>query len=259
MLRAIALPSILNQCDPNFEWVVVNDGQDSDTRDLITGLSAFCTVTYLEMPHPPEGFGLCHARNLGLNGSSGNLIAYLDDDNAIAPQFVAQTKRFMGESPSIRCSMAQQWRRRDVVQDGLVVKSGKPFISPIAGCSIEALISQQALFDSNGFVHYRQDSPLWNPCFKVFADYAFFLSCLGHWGRKSFKLQETLLVHYVQRSDGVIGRSGYGEWAIELERIVMEHQSCLAPDEVIALKKLVKAWQQWQQQDRGLSGFMVSG
>jgi len=195
------------------------------------------------------------ARNLGLNEASGDLIAYLDDDNAIDPQFVERTKRFMGDNPSIRCSMAQQWRRRDVVQGGQVVKSGKPFISPVAGCSVEALIIQKALFDSNGFVHYRQDSPQWNPNFKVFADYQFFLQCLEHWGRDSFKLHESLLVHYVQRSDGVIGRSGYGEWAMELERIVMEHERCLELDEAIGLEKLVEEWRHWQQQGKRLSGF----
>jgi len=35
----------------------------------------------------------------------------------------------------------------------------------------------------------------------------------------------------------------------------MEHQQCLTPDEVIALKKLMKEWQKRQQQGKRLSGF----
>ncbi|NEU71852.1 glycosyltransferase [Hassallia byssoidea VB512170] len=31
---AIALPSILNQIDNQFEWIIVNDGGDPETREI---------------------------------------------------------------------------------------------------------------------------------------------------------------------------------------------------------------------------------
>ena len=254
-LQAIALPSILAQTDPDFEWIIINDAQDPATSVLITELEAPCTLTYLEMPHPAQGFGLCHARNLGLEAASGDWIAYLDDDNAIAPEFVALTKRFLEASPDLQCSMVQQWRRRDVVRDGQVIKSGKPFISPIAPCSVEDLIAQRSLFDSNGFVHHRENAPRWNPDYRVFADYEFFLRRLWQWGRDGFRLHEAVLVNYVQRSDGVIGQSGYGEWARELAALVRIQQDYLAPEEAIALKQLVEEWMLMHQQGKSLSGF----
>lgn len=249
LLRTISLPSVLSQSDPDFEWVIVNDGQNATTRRLITELNPPCRLTYLEMPHQQLGFGLCHARNLGLNAASGEWVAYLDDDNEIAPQFIEQTKHFLADKPS-RCSTPLQWRRRDVIRSNRLVRAGQPFVSPSLPCSAKSLITQQSLFDSNGFIHYRADAPHWNSDYKVFADYEFLLSCLIQWGRNSFRLHPVRLVNYVQRSDGVIGQSSYGEWAKELEAIIIQHQGCLEFDEVAALKRLVAKWQNWQQQGK---------
>jgi len=55
-------------------------------------------------PAKSSGFGLCHARNLGLSAASGELVSYLVDDNAIAPEFIAQTKQFSQSNPTVKCS-----------------------------------------------------------------------------------------------------------------------------------------------------------
>ena len=110
-------------------------------------------------------------------------------------------------------------------------------------------------FHSNGFVHHRENAPRWNPDYRVFADYEFFLRCLWQWGRDGFRLHEAVLVNYVQRSDGVIGQSGYGEWARELAALVRIQQDYLAPEEAIALKQLVEEWMLMHQQGKSLSGF----
>ena len=80
-LSAIALPSLLNQTDKNFEWVVINDGANPQTREIIHTLSLDFPIVYLEIAHPSSGFGLCYARNLGIESATKDLISYLDDDN----------------------------------------------------------------------------------------------------------------------------------------------------------------------------------
>ena len=102
---------------------MVNDGRDAKTRDLIIQLQADFSVRYLELDHPPVGFGLCHARNLGLDAARGEIVAYLDDDNAIASEFVAKSKQLFQTHPEAKFSMAKQSRRRDVVKDKQVVKN----------------------------------------------------------------------------------------------------------------------------------------
>lgn len=215
-LRQKALPSVLAQSveRSELEWIVVNDGSDPETAQLITQLHPHFAVTHLPMPHPEQGFGLCHARNLGLEHASGEIVAYLDDDNAIAPDFTRQVLHGFEQRPDINFSMVQQRRRRDTSQ-----KQGQPFVAPRADCTASSLLRHDDLFDSNGFAHRRQNAPRWNPGFRIFCDYEYFLQCLQQWGEEAFMLHLAVLVDYVQTTDGIIGQSHYGEWAQELYRI----------------------------------------
>jgi glycosyltransferase involved in cell wall biosynthesis len=224
LLASRALPSILVQTCYDFEWVVVNDGGDRSTRALIEGLDLPFPVIYQEMSHPTQGFGLCYARNLGLDMAAGDRVAYLDDDNALEPEFVAAMIQLFEEKPSLQCCFPQQLRRRDVIKDGVIVRQGKPFVSPSDHCVPSALIQQKELFDSNGFTHYRQGCPRWNPAYRIFADYEYFLQSLSLWGIDSFQVYSQVLVNYVQTSDGIIGQSGYEEWANEMAAIVNQSE-----------------------------------
>lgn len=222
-LANIAYPSILGQTSRNFEWVIINDGPDLATRNFVAQIEADLAIAYLEMEHRSEGFSLCHARNLGLDRAKGFLVAYLDDDNALLPQFVESTIRFFQVNPQILCSMVRQHRRRDVVRNGQIVRQGKPFIAPAASANSESLIVQKDIFDSNGFSHRLDNSPQWNPNTRIFADYEYFLQCLSRWGQESFLLNPLVLVNYVQTSEGAIGKSTYQEWASDLKKIY-EHR-----------------------------------
>jgi glycosyltransferase involved in cell wall biosynthesis len=184
---------------------------------------------YQEITHSSQGFGLCHARNVGLELASGELVAYLDDDNSLQPHFVAAMIEVFETQRSTRCCLPQQWRRRDVLKHGEVIRSGTPFISPSDRCTVKALIQQQELFDSNGFTHYRDNCPQWNPDYRVFADYEYFLQSLGYWGSETFQIYSQVLVNYVQRSNGVIGQSNYQDWVSELALLSQQQArySCL--------------------------------
>lgn len=67
-----------------------------------------------------SGFELCQVRNLGLAMATGDLVAYLDDENRLEPAFIAATKQFFQANPSSRCSRAQQQRRHDVIEQGQI-------------------------------------------------------------------------------------------------------------------------------------------
>ena len=253
VLATNACPSILWQTDSDFQWVVVNDRADLETRSLLQSLRPPYQFTYLEMEHPTQGFGLCQARNLGLTAATGDWVAYLDNDNALESTFVKSIQSFSAH-PSIRCSMVQQQRRRDVVGQGQILCQGKPFISPSSQAQSRDLVQQRELFDSNGFVHRRTDALLWNPDYRVFADYQFFLQCLELWGIESFRLYPAVLVQYVQRSDGIIGRSSYGDWAVELQQL-LETTAFLTPEDKDVLGQLVSSWWDKHQRGRSLAGF----
>ncbi|MHC5755154.1 MAG: glycosyltransferase family A protein [Nostoc sp.] len=52
-LASTALPSIQSQTDRNFEWIVINDGADPDTKDIINSIKAKADfpISYIEMEH----------------------------------------------------------------------------------------------------------------------------------------------------------------------------------------------------------------
>jgi glycosyltransferase involved in cell wall biosynthesis len=223
-----ALPSVLGQhiLPANFEWIVVNDGADLTTTQLLETQTASFPLIHIPIEHPDLGFGLCHARNRGMEAASGPIVAYLDDDNAISPEFVAKTLQFFELHPQTHCAMVRQSRRRDTP-----TRQGKPFIAPSPDCTTAELIRQDELFDSNGFTHRKQEAPAWNPDFRIFCDYEYFLRCIQRWGSAAFALNQAVLVDYVQTTDGIIGQSCHGQWAAELYRLLgsPEHRDVMHP------------------------------
>ncbi|WP_299416296.1 glycosyltransferase family A protein [Acaryochloris sp. IP29b_bin.148] len=241
-LRDVALASLLQQTDLDFEWVVINDGKDTDTRNLIQSTELPFRHQYLEIDHPQAGFGLCIARNLGIETANGEHICYLDDDNSLRPDCTATLHTWFKQSPHSQFCLPQQWRRRDVIRNGQVVKQGKPFVSPSPETTLNDLITQQSLFDSNGFTHKRTGSPRWNPRYKIFCDYEFFLQCVSqcdHASEEQFFFIPEILVNYIQTTDGIIGQSGYGEWARELQQLY---------DQRLTYKGIKAEWANWMPQ-----------
>ncbi|KYC34537.1 glycosyl transferase family A [Scytonema hofmannii PCC 7110] len=244
-LNAIALPSLLDQTDYNFEWVVVNDGGNPEIREIVSHLKTNFSLKYVEIKHSSTGFGLCHARNAGLEAATGELISYLDDDNNLTPKFIATTSEFFRQYPTVKYCMTAQQRRRDVTKDGKIIRQGKTFLSPShAECSLAELISQKEIFDSNGFTHYWKNAPKWNSNYRVFADYEYLLQCINVWGRQGFQINSIPLVNYIQSSEGIIGSSSYQEWAEELSRLIENTNLSLIPNEVEKLHQLVSVYQE---------------
>ncbi len=78
-----ALDSVIGQSYPNWEAVVTDDGSLDDTPAVLKGVA-----DPRVRPLRGEGRGTCAARNLALARASGELIAYLDDDNLMHPQWL---------------------------------------------------------------------------------------------------------------------------------------------------------------------------
>lgn len=220
LLAQRALKSLQKQTNRFFEWIVINDGGDPETRHLIEQEKTDFKITYREIPQKEFGFALCHGRNLGRSLAKNDLIAYLDDDNSLTPDFVVEMISFMSQAPHLKLALPLQKRSRQVWQNGNVVVQGKTFISPQINSTIDELVCHRELFDSNGFVHHRCISPTWNPNYRIYCDYEYFLQCLSNWGTGSFGINPQPLVEYIQSNQGIIGQSNYGDWAKELKQIL---------------------------------------
>jgi glycosyltransferase involved in cell wall biosynthesis len=80
-----ALRSLAAQTYADFEVIVVNDGGRSVTR-VVNPWQSYFPVTLIELP---RWRGVSHARNIGIEHTRGEYIAFLDDDDLFLPGHLA--------------------------------------------------------------------------------------------------------------------------------------------------------------------------
>jgi glycosyltransferase involved in cell wall biosynthesis len=92
------IPSVQAQTWPHVEHIVVSDGPDPDLRKQIPDLP---NLRFIELDrHDPAARWGHWARLRGIDEAAGELIAYLDDDNAYRPEHLAEMVKVL-EDPDI--------------------------------------------------------------------------------------------------------------------------------------------------------------
>lgn len=79
--RAVA--TVVGQSYPNWELLIVDDASTDDTRSVLASFDDLRIRTFAG-----EGRGVCAARNIALREARGSLVAYLDDDNRMHPEWL---------------------------------------------------------------------------------------------------------------------------------------------------------------------------
>lgn len=98
-----ALDSLLQQESSHVRYEIVlvdNNSTDSTPAVVQSFIARGCpNLRYLFEPRQ----GLAHARNTGILASKAPIIAFTDDDVAVAPDWVATVKRTLDEHPDADC------------------------------------------------------------------------------------------------------------------------------------------------------------
>jgi glycosyltransferase involved in cell wall biosynthesis len=160
-----AIDSVLNQDFSDFELIVVDDGSDDNTREI---LGAYANaITVLNQPNR----GVSAARNRGIAEASGRLIAFLDSDDLWLPGKLATQVKFSEENADAMINQTQEiWLR-----NGIRVNpkkrhhkfSGMIFERSLALCLVSpsAVMIRKSLFDTVGLFDERlpacEDYDLW--------------------------------------------------------------------------------------------------
>lgn len=164
-----ALESVFEQTYDRFEVIVVNDGS-SDTADLERVLNRFPSkLRYIKQ----ENRGAAAARNAGLHAARGELVAFLDADDAYLPTFLDKQVQLLerskadvvysdallfGDSPVAgQTFMKLQGASGDITTERLL--SVKASIQTSTVVARKAQIFRVGLFDES--LRRGQDFELW--------------------------------------------------------------------------------------------------
>ena len=75
-----AIESVLAQTFPIYEIIVVDDGSTDETEEVVSTFGD--RISYIKQ----QNSGVCAARNIGVENSSGDAIAFLDADDTWLPE-----------------------------------------------------------------------------------------------------------------------------------------------------------------------------
>lgn len=160
-----AIRSVLDQTFKDLELIVVDDGSDDSTGEVLDGFGN--TVKYVFQEHS----GVSAARNTGIENASGELVAFLDsDDEWRSEKLARQMARFDGGGPFFVCHTDEIWMR-----DGKIVhqkdihrkQGGKFFERALERCLISpsSVMISRSLLDEVGWfdaaLPAAEDYDLW--------------------------------------------------------------------------------------------------
>jgi len=146
--RAVA--SVLAQTFGDFELIVVDDGSNDRTQEVLTGVDDRLLLIVQERA------GVSAARNRGLSAARGGLIAFLDSDDYWRPEKLAVQVRFFEENPeAVICQTEEIWYRRGRRVNPRIKHrkpSGDVFRASLELCLISpsAVMMRRELFDRVG-------------------------------------------------------------------------------------------------------------
>lgn len=160
-----SIDSAISQTYKNIEIIVINDGSTEDVQPLVAKCKSDDRIIYIKQ----ENKGVSAARNLGIDKSSGEYIAFLDADDTFHPEKIElQLKKMIKDD----CYISHTSYNRVNEQGEFIstVKSayqkGKVFPGILSSCMIATptVMLRKSLLDNNKFntsMKYGEDVCLW--------------------------------------------------------------------------------------------------
>ena len=160
-----AIQSVLEQGYARLELIVVDDGSDDQTQDVVQGFGT--ALTYVRQVHR----GVSAARNRGVEATHGELLAFLDSDDLWRPGKVAAQVALFQQQPQVQaCYTDEIWVRRGVRVNAKRIHQkheGWIFLQSLPRCIISpsSIMLRRTLWDRLGGFDERlpacEDYDLW--------------------------------------------------------------------------------------------------
>lgn len=176
---ARAITSVLAQTRPVADIIVVNDGSTDRTQEV---LDTFCDrITVITTPNR----GVSRARNIGIETSSGELIAFLDADDVWHDDKIERQVAFLDQDPTVGLCCCDY-----LIDNGSQIGAASHFemLQEKFGCPVElwrhdplGMLLRGNFLGTTSTVLLRRDVlelvGLFNPRYKQAEDYDLWLRC----------------------------------------------------------------------------------
>jgi glycosyltransferase involved in cell wall biosynthesis len=151
-----AINSAIAQTYKNTEIIIVDDGSNDATADLIAGFGNKVKFIY------KENGGVSSARNLGIRKSSGELIAFLDSDDVWLPEKLEKQVSFFEQNPDFGMVLCDCFfmnesreitdrfsRRQNLPNDGYILEDvfQNPYLVPSSVLVRKEVLDEIGSFD----------------------------------------------------------------------------------------------------------------
>ena len=152
-----AIDSVLAQDFNDYELIVVDDGSDDRTPEILAAYEDQLTMIR------QANSGVSAARNRGIAAAAGRLIAFLDSDDLWLPQKLSAQVKFFADHPdAVICQTEERWVRNGVrvnPKKRHLKFSGMIFERSLALCLVSpsAVMMKRSLFKAVGV--FDEDLP----------------------------------------------------------------------------------------------------
>jgi glycosyltransferase involved in cell wall biosynthesis len=170
------IESVLNQTEPDFELIVINDGSKDSTLDILTSIQdpRFQVFSYTNS-------GVAVSRNRGLYHACGEFISFLDADDLWTPDKLESQLKALQENP--QAAIAYSWTDH-IDESGQFLRpasytnvSGDVYEHLLLGDFLKSgsnvLVRAQALLEVGGFEQSLAPAEDWDMWLRLAARYHF--------------------------------------------------------------------------------------
>jgi glycosyltransferase involved in cell wall biosynthesis len=145
-----AIESVLAQTYPHFELIIVDDGSEDNTENLVKKYNA--GISYIRQ----ENNGPAAARNKGIQAARHDLLGFLDSDDWFAERKLEVQLRAMEENPAYLISHTQEiWYRNGLLLNQKIrhkKNSGDIFNQSLELCAVgmSTVLMHRQIFERYG-------------------------------------------------------------------------------------------------------------
>lgn len=225
-----ALDSVRSQTLPADEIIVVDDGSDDASAELLA--RDYPEVLCLQQANQ----GVSSARNLGIRRARGDWIALLDSDDAWLPEKLAKQAQAVNKNPNQRiCHTDEIWIRNGARVNPMrkhAKQGGRIFqhCLPLCVISPSSVLLHRSLFDDYG---------LFDPALPACEDYDLWLRLCAH--EAVVFIEEPLIVKYGGHQDQLSRRHwGMDRFRVQALEKLLRSTTLSAGDRQAAVATLVE-------------------